>query len=100
MIDWRDEPVLQSEHDARKRIYIVTPKMFGIKAIRGEMIIYNRAPSARCTAHRGGAHFMFFLAGRGHCYAGASQVMAVEPGDVVSARTSNRTGSKAAMTAT
>lgn len=83
IIDWQDEPLLQSEHDARKRIYIVTPKMFGTRAIRGEMIIYP--PGTQCPVHhhRGGAHFMYFLAGEGTCYAGADQVMHVRTGDVV-----------------
>ena len=40
IVDWTNEPVLDSEHDARKRIYLVTPKLFGTKAIKGEMIIY------------------------------------------------------------
>lgn len=83
VIDWRDEPLLQSEHDARKRIYLVTPKMFGMRAIRGEMIIYP--PHTECPVHfhRGGAHFMYFLAGEGTCYAGDDQAMQVRPGDVV-----------------
>lgn len=83
VIDWREEPLLQSEHDARKRIYIVTPKMFGTRAIRGEMIIYPPGTECPVHHHRGGAHFMFFLAGRGTCYAGADQVMSVQPGDIV-----------------
>lgn len=83
LIDWRDEPLLNSEHDARKRIYIVTPKMFGIRAIRGEMIIYPPGTECPIHHHEGGAHFMFFLSGRGTCYAGADQVMTVQPGDVV-----------------
>lgn len=83
VIDWRDEPLLQSEHDARKRIYLVTPKMFGTRAIRGEMIIYP--PNTECPVHfhRGGAHFMYFLAGEGTCYVGDDQAMRVRPGDVV-----------------
>lgn len=83
VIDWQNEPLLQSEHDARKRIYLVTPKMFGTRAIRGEMIIYP--PDTECPVHHheGGAHFMYFLAGQGTCYAGADQVMAVRPGDIV-----------------
>ena len=83
LIDWRDEPLLQSEHDARKRIYIVTPKMFGIRAIRGEMIIYPPGTECPVHHHEGGAHFMYFLAGTGTCYAGGGQVMAVRQGDVV-----------------
>ena len=83
IIDWRNEPLLQSEHDARQRIYIVTPKMFGTRALRGEMIIYP--PGTECPRHhhKGGAHFMFFLAGEGTCYAGQDQVMKVREGDVV-----------------
>jgi quercetin dioxygenase-like cupin family protein len=83
VIDWQDEPLLQSEHDARKRIYIVTPKMFGTRAIRGEMIIYPPGTECPVHHHRGGAHFMYFLAGQGTCYAGADQVMHVRTGDVV-----------------
>lgn len=83
VIDWQDEPLLQSEHDARKRIYIVTAKMFGTRAIRGEMIIYPPGTECPVHHHQGGAHFMFFLVGQGVCYAGADQIMAVRPGDVV-----------------
>jgi quercetin dioxygenase-like cupin family protein len=83
VIDWQDEPLLQSERDARKRIYIVTPKMFGTRAIRGEMIIYRPGTECPVHHHQGGAHFMFFLAGQGVCYAGADQVIAVRPGDIV-----------------
>lgn len=83
VIDWQNEPLLQSEHDARKRIYLVTPKMFGTRAIRGEMIIYP--PHTECPVHHheGGAHFMYFLAGQGTCYAGKDQTMKVRQGDIV-----------------
>ncbi|HZD88811.1 MAG TPA: cupin domain-containing protein, partial [Pseudolabrys sp.] len=62
---------------------LVTPKMFGTRAIRGEMTIYP--PHTECPVHfhRGGAHFMYFLAGAGTCYAGDDQVMQVKAGDVV-----------------
>ncbi|RAI35834.1 cupin domain-containing protein [Rhodoplanes serenus] len=83
LVDWREEPLLKSEHDARQRIYIVTPKMFGVRAIRGEMIIYPPGTECPVHHHEGGAHFMYFLTGNGTCWAGADQVMAVEPGDLV-----------------
>ena len=83
VLDWQNEPLLQSEHDARKRIYLVTPKMFGTRAIRGEMIIYPPGTECPVHHHRGGAHFMYFLAGQGTCYAGSDQVMTVHPGDLV-----------------
>ena len=83
VVDWQNEPLLQSEHDARKRIYLVTPKMFGTRAIRGEMIIYP--PHTECPVHHheGGAHFMYFLAGQGTCFAGKDQAMQVKAGDIV-----------------
>lgn len=83
VVNWQVEPLLQSEHDARKRIYLVTPKMFGTRAIRGEMIIYPSGTECPVHHHQGGAHFMFFLAGQGTCYAGVDQVMTVRAGDVV-----------------
>lgn len=83
LVDWREEPLLKSEHDARQRIYIVTPKMFGVRAIRGEMIIYPPGTECPVHHHEGGAHFMYFLAGQGTCYAGDDQAMAVKTGDVV-----------------
>jgi hypothetical protein len=58
VMDWQDEPLLQSEQDARKRIYIVTPKMFGTRAIRGEMIIYPPGTECPVHHHKGGAHFV------------------------------------------
>jgi quercetin dioxygenase-like cupin family protein len=57
--------------------------MFGTRAIRGEMIIYPPGTECPVHHHRGGAHFMYFLAGRGTCYAGVDQVMSVRPGDLV-----------------
>ena len=51
-VDWTEEPVLNAEHDARKRIYFVTPKMFGTKALAGELIIYPREPRPRTITMR------------------------------------------------
>ena len=33
-VNWRAEPALDSEHDARTRIYLVTPTLFGTKAVK------------------------------------------------------------------
>jgi quercetin dioxygenase-like cupin family protein len=82
IVDWREEPILQSKHDARKRIYLATPKMFGTRALRGEMIIYPPRTECPDHHHEGGAHFMYFLTGEGACYA-AGQPIAVRAGDVV-----------------
>jgi quercetin dioxygenase-like cupin family protein len=82
VVDWTCEPVLDSEHDARKRIYLVTPKLFGTKAVKGEMIIYPPRTAAANHHHVGAEHFMFVLRGRGTVYAN-EQPFPVRKGDVI-----------------
>ena len=82
IVDWTREPLLLSEYDARKRIYLVTPKLFGTKAIKGEMIIYPPGTEAANHHHEGAAHFMYVLAGAGTCFA-SEELFAVREGDVI-----------------
>ena len=81
-IDWRHEPVLDSQHDARKRIYLVTPKMFGTKVLKGEMIIYPAGTMAANHHHEGAEHFMYITRGRGTAWA-SEKPFPVRAGDVV-----------------
>jgi len=67
-VDWHEEPVLNSEHDARKRIYLVTPTLFGTKAVKGEMIIYPPGTEAANHHHEGAEHFQYIISGRGTAY--------------------------------
>jgi len=82
VVDWTREPVLDSEHDARKRIYMVTPKLFGTKAIKGEMIIYPPGTEASNHHHEGAEHFMYVTGGRGTAYAN-EQPFPVQKGDLI-----------------
>ncbi len=82
IVDWTREPVLDSEHDARKRIYVITPKLFGTKAIKGEMIIYPAGTEASNHHHEGAEHFMYVLKGSGTAYANESP-FPVTAGDVI-----------------
>jgi len=82
IVDWTREPVLDSEHDARKRIYMATPKLFGTKAIKGEMIIYPPGTEASNHHHEGAEHFMYVLRGRGTAYANESPIP-VRKGDLI-----------------
>jgi quercetin dioxygenase-like cupin family protein len=82
LADWTREPVLDSEHDARKRIYLVTPKLFGTKAVKGEMIIYPPGTAAANHHHEGAEHFMYVLRGRGTIYANENP-FPVRKGDVI-----------------
>jgi len=82
VVDWKREPILDSEHDARKRIYLVTPKLFGTTAIKGEMIIYPPGTCAANHHHEGAEHFMYLLRGRATAHAD-EQPFPVTAGDVV-----------------
>lgn len=82
VVDWMREPVLDSRHDARKRIYVVTPKLFGTKAIKGEMIIYPPGTEACSHHHEGAEHFMYFTRGRGIAWANESP-FPVKKGDLI-----------------
>lgn len=82
MVDWTREPMLDSEHDARKRIYVATPKLFGTTAIKGEMIIYPAGTMASNHHHEGAEHFMYVLKGRGTAWANESP-LPVRAGDLI-----------------
>jgi quercetin dioxygenase-like cupin family protein len=82
IVDWAREPVLASQHDARKRIYVATPKLFGTQAIKGEMIIYPPGTEASDHYHEGAEHFMYVLRGRGTAYAN-DQPIPVRKGDLI-----------------
>lgn len=60
---WTREPVLQSEHDARTRVYLATPALAGTEAFRGEMITYPPGASAPEHHHEGAEHFQYMLSG-------------------------------------
>ena len=64
-VNWRAEPMLDSEHDARNRIYLVTPTLFGTRAVKGEMIIYPPGTQASNHHHEGAEHFQYIISGRG-----------------------------------
>jgi quercetin dioxygenase-like cupin family protein len=82
VFDWTREPVLDSQHDARKRIYVVTPKLFGTKAIKGEMIIYPPGTEASNHHHEGAEHFMYVTRGRGTAWAN-EKPFPVQQGDLI-----------------
>ena len=64
-VNWRAEPALSSVHDARTRIYLVTPTLFGTKAVKGEMIIYPPGTKAALHHHEGAEHFQYIISGSG-----------------------------------
>lgn len=82
IVDWTREPLLDSKHDDRKRIYMATPKLFGSRAMKCEMIIYPPNTSGSKHRHEGAEHFKYVLQGEGTGYADES-THALRAGDVV-----------------
>lgn len=82
IVDWMREPVLESQHDARKRIYVATPKLFDTRAIKGEMIIYPAGTEASNHHHEGAEHFMYLTRGRGTAWAD-EKPFPVKKGDLI-----------------
>jgi mannose-6-phosphate isomerase-like protein (cupin superfamily) len=82
IVDWTREPVLDSRHDARKRIYLVTPKLFGTRGIKAEMIIYPAGTEGSNHHHEGAEHFMYVLKGRGTAFANERPIP-VRKGDLI-----------------
>ncbi len=81
-VDWTREPVLESEHDARKRVYMATPALAGTHAFKGEMISYPPGASAPEHHHVGAEHFQYVMSGRGTALLdGTGHVL--EAGDVL-----------------
>lgn len=80
--DWTREPVLQSEHDARTRIYMATRTLTGTSAYRGEMIRYPTGTEAPAHHHEGAEHFQYVL--KGNCTAMlAGETAKLGAGDVL-----------------
>jgi len=65
VVDWGREPVLQSEHDRRTRIYLTTPGLTGTAALKAELISYPPGTAAPEHHHEGAEHFQYVLSGSG-----------------------------------
>jgi quercetin dioxygenase-like cupin family protein len=82
VLDWTREPLLDSKFDSRKRIYLATPKLFGTRAIKAEMIIYPPDTSGSKHRHEEAEHFKYVLKGKGTGYAD-DDPHSLRSGDVV-----------------
>jgi len=62
-VDLSAEPLLQSEHDERTRIYVATAKLFGTTALAGELVIFPPGTTSQNHHHVGAEHFQYVLRG-------------------------------------
>ncbi len=65
IINWFKEPVLNSEFDNRKRIYVMSEALADTSVAKGEIIIYPPNTSAPEHYHVGAEHFQFMMSGEG-----------------------------------
>jgi mannose-6-phosphate isomerase-like protein (cupin superfamily) len=82
VIDWTTEPVLLSEHDSRRRIYLASTGLWGTEAVKGEMITYPPGAIGAAHHHEGAEHFQFILSGTGTALL-ADERVPLGPGDLV-----------------
>lgn len=59
------EPILQSEHDERTRVYVATRSLFGTTALAGELVIFPAGTVSSNHHHTGAEHFQYILRGQG-----------------------------------
>ena len=82
-IDWSVEPVLLSEFDSRKRIYLASPGLWqGLSCVKGEMIIYPKGGTAPLHHHENAEHFQYIMEGTGTVTFDNSEHI-VEKGDIL-----------------
>lgn len=81
-VDWSTEPVLLSEHDSRRRIYLASTGLWGTEAVKGEMIFYPPGAIGAPHHHEGAEHFQFMLSGSATAILGDERVR-LGPGDLL-----------------
>ncbi|MFL2553353.1 MAG: cupin domain-containing protein [Candidatus Rariloculaceae bacterium] len=81
-VDLEEEPVLQSEHDARTRIYVATKKLFGTSALVGELVAFPPGTTSSNHHHTGAEHFQYMLRGQATVFLD-EQPTRIRAGDLV-----------------
>ncbi len=64
------------------RIYIATKNLWGLDAVKGEIIIYPKNAKAPAHHHVGAEHFQFVLAGAGIALVNGKEIK-VQAGDLI-----------------
>lgn len=64
-VDLSVEPLLQSEHDERQRIYVASHALFGMTAFAGEIVIFPAGVISSNHHHVGAEHFQYIVRGSG-----------------------------------
>ena len=63
IINWGNEPILKSEHDDRKRVYLLSELLAGTNSVKGELIIYPKYTSCPEHYHVGAQHYQLITEG-------------------------------------
>ncbi|MBH98919.1 MAG: hypothetical protein CMM56_10780 [Rhodospirillaceae bacterium] len=65
LFDLGSEPILESKHDERTRVYVATKNLFNTTALAGELVIFPAGSMSANHHHIGAEHFQFILSGEG-----------------------------------
>ncbi len=82
VVDWMREPVLESEHDLRKRISLVTPNICATAALKIDIVIYPAGSMSPSYHHEGADTFIYVLSGRGTAWANEKPIP-MQQGDLI-----------------
>ena len=63
IINWGNEPILKSQHDDRKRVYLLSELLAGTDSVKGELIIYPKNTSCPEHYHLGAQHYQLITEG-------------------------------------
>ena len=65
LFDLGSEPILESKHDERTRVYVATKNLFNTTALAGELVIFPAGSMSANHHHIGAEHFQFMMSGEG-----------------------------------
>lgn len=81
-VDLSAEPLLQSAHDERQRIYVASQTLFGTTAFAGEIVIFPPGVISSNHHHVGAEHFQYILRGSGTLFLN-EQPQRIAAGDLI-----------------
>lgn len=81
-VDLSIEPLLQSQHDERMRIYMASKALFGTTALAGEIVIFPPGSAGKNHHHTGTEHFQYIMRGTGTAFQNETPHR-IRPGDLV-----------------
>lgn len=78
LLDWTSEHAFMAEHDARKRVFLVSNEFAVTDVFRADMVVFPPGSTAPKCRHEGAATFIYVTKGRG-----VASELSIAAGDVL-----------------